>query len=217
MRYKCLILDHDDTAVNSTPQIHYPAHIEVMKRLRPGLKPVSLSGWIKKNFHPGIMDFFQKELKFSKQELEEEYRIWRRHTTKSRPSFFPGFVEALRAYQNGGGKISVVSHSEREIIAEQYKRVNFAPDFIYGWTYDDTQRKPSPWAVQQTMDQLGFGPKDLLSVDDLKPGVIMARNAGIAAAAAGWGHRIEEIEIYMRRHCDVYFDCVEDFRRYILT
>ena len=31
MKYKCLILDHDDTIVNSTATIHYPAFQEYMK------------------------------------------------------------------------------------------------------------------------------------------------------------------------------------------
>ena len=30
IRFKCLILDHDDTAVDSTASIHYPAHVEIM-------------------------------------------------------------------------------------------------------------------------------------------------------------------------------------------
>ena len=35
MKFQCLILDHDDTAVDSTREIHYPAHLEVMQTLRP--------------------------------------------------------------------------------------------------------------------------------------------------------------------------------------
>ena len=37
MKYKCLVLDHDDTIVNSTATIHYPAFIESLKILRPHL------------------------------------------------------------------------------------------------------------------------------------------------------------------------------------
>ena len=37
MRYRCLILDHDDTVVNSTATIHYPAFLEALKLLRPGV------------------------------------------------------------------------------------------------------------------------------------------------------------------------------------
>jgi len=37
MRYKCLLLDHDDTVVNSTATIHYPAFLEALRLLRPGV------------------------------------------------------------------------------------------------------------------------------------------------------------------------------------
>ena len=30
-RYKCLVLDHDDTAVMSTQAVHYPSFVEVLK------------------------------------------------------------------------------------------------------------------------------------------------------------------------------------------
>ena len=33
MKYKCLMIDHDDTTVDSTPSIHHLAHIEQMKQL----------------------------------------------------------------------------------------------------------------------------------------------------------------------------------------
>lgn len=29
IKYKCLILDHDDTAVQSTPGIHFPSFVEL--------------------------------------------------------------------------------------------------------------------------------------------------------------------------------------------
>ena len=35
MRYKCLVLDHDDTVVNSTATIHYPCFCEFLKEVRP--------------------------------------------------------------------------------------------------------------------------------------------------------------------------------------
>ena len=31
MRYKCLVLDHDDTLVNSTATMHFPCFCEVLK------------------------------------------------------------------------------------------------------------------------------------------------------------------------------------------
>ena len=31
MRYKCLVLDHDDTVVNSTATIHFPSFVDYLK------------------------------------------------------------------------------------------------------------------------------------------------------------------------------------------
>lgn len=48
MRYKCMILDHDDTVVNSTATIHYPAFLEALKLLRPGVT-ISLEDYFREN------------------------------------------------------------------------------------------------------------------------------------------------------------------------
>ena len=217
MRYKCLVLDHDDTAVDSTPAIHYPAHLEIMRKLRPEAEPVSLAGWMMKNFNPGIMEFLVGELEFTQAELDEEYRIWRTYTKTITPRFFPGFVEALRDFRLAGGKIAVVSHSEPDIIRTHYGTQGMSPDLVFGWTYDEAKRKPNPWPVLKIIEILKLDPRELLAVDDLKPGVVMAHNAGISVGAAGWSHKIEAIERYMRRNCQVFFESVADFRQHILA
>ena len=38
MKYKALVLDHDDTSVKNTPEIHYPAFLKTLELLRPGEK-----------------------------------------------------------------------------------------------------------------------------------------------------------------------------------
>ncbi len=169
-----------------------------------------------KNFNPGITEFLVGELRFTQAELEEEYRIWRKYTETASPRFFPGFIEALRQYRLKGGKITVVSHSESEIIQTHYGDQNLSPDLVFGWTYDESKRKPNPWPVLKIMETLQLEPRDLLAVDDLKPGVVMAQKAGISVAAVGWSHNIEVIERYMRRRCQAFFESVDEFRRYIL-
>ena len=39
MKYKCLILDHDDTTVNSTAEVNYPALLDTLSHLRPDIHP----------------------------------------------------------------------------------------------------------------------------------------------------------------------------------
>lgn len=38
LRYPCLVLDHDDTVVQSTPTVNYPSFLETLKVLRPEMK-----------------------------------------------------------------------------------------------------------------------------------------------------------------------------------
>ena len=37
LRYRCLVLDHDDTTVDSTRAVNYPQFLEALARYRPEL------------------------------------------------------------------------------------------------------------------------------------------------------------------------------------
>jgi len=221
LRYRCLILDHDDTAVNSTAEIHYPAHLEIMKHLRPDREPISLEGWFLKNFHPGIMGYLVDELGFSERELEREYDVWREYTSSRVPAFFPGFLEVLEDFKAAGGILTVVSHSEEDVIRRHYEvhdsKSACLPDVIFGWTCDEEKRKPSPYPVRAILKRFDLEPGDALILDDLKPGIVMGGRSGVAAAGAGWAHRIPEIQAYMKEHCVAYFTSVSDFREFLFS
>ncbi len=221
LKYHCLILDHDDTAVNSTAEIHYPAHLEIMRQLRPSVEPVSLEGWFQKNFHPGIMEYLINELDFTQHEIETEYKIWRDFTLKLIPHFYPGFIDFLHEYRSKGGIVAVVSHSEVEVIQKHYsingKPQVFTPDIIFGWTYDEKKRKPNPYPVSQILSKFDLEKDDVLVVDDLKPGVLMGKAAGVSVVGAGWAHQIPEIASYMKENCLVYLESVEKLREFILN
>jgi beta-phosphoglucomutase-like phosphatase (HAD superfamily) len=218
--YQCLILDHDDTAVNSTALVHHPSHVESMRLLRPRTAAIDLEGWFLKNFEPGIMHYLSEELGLSPEELETEYKIWREFNTSRIPPFYPGFLESLSAYRDRGGIITVVSHSEEDIILNAYRAAEggdgILPDLVFGWDYDETRRKPSAWPVRSILSRFNLSPAQALIVDDLKPGVLMSRATGVAIAAAGWAHQIPEIHAYMRENCDIYFESVEQFGSFIL-
>jgi len=219
MKYHCLILDHDDTAVNSTPYLHYPAHIEVMKELRPKENPTSLEGWMIKNFSPGIMEYLVNELLFTPEEIKREFDIWQEFIADKQVTFFPGFIDLLRDYHNAGGILTVVSHSTKEKILQDYASVG-AEDLIqaaYGWDFDKSKRKPAPYPVFQILEQFQLNPKDVLIIDDLKPAITMARKAGVAIGAAGWGILVPEISDYMKKHSDFFFSTIEDVRKLLFS
>jgi len=219
MKIKCLILDHDDTSVNSTAHIHYPAHLEVMRRLRPDFPSVSLEEWFLKNFSPGIMEYMTGELGFSPEEIQEEYKIWRSYTEERIPSFFEGYLDVLREYRRRGGIITVVSHSEADLIRRDYRHAGAEeiPALIYGWDFDENKRKPHPYPVLEILREFGLKPEEALILDDLKPAVEMSRRSRVPIAAAGWGHSIPEIRTFMEENCDYYLNTVDELRRLVFS
>ena len=214
MRYKCLVLDHDDTVVNSTATIHYPCFCEFLKEVRPQAKHYTLEDYFRKNFDPGIMALFTGELGFSEEELEGEFRFWQDWVRTRIPVAYPGIREILQRHKEAGGRIAVVSHSMRGSIERDYRENDLPePDIIFGWEQPPEQRKPHTWPLEQIMERFSLAPQELLVVDDLKPGYDMAKAAGVPFSAAGWANDIPEIEQFMRKNCDFYCKTVADLDR----
>lgn len=191
-----------------------------MEILRPELPPLDLETWFEKNFEPGIMAFLEGELGLTDEELAVEYQVWREFTGAGNPEFFPGFLEALAEFRSRGGHLVVASHSEAHVIREHYRAAangaGVIPDLVFGWDMEPGLRKPHPHTVQEVMRHFDLRPEDVLVVDDLKPGITMARAAGVDAAAAGWSHDIPLIREWMSRHCVAYLTTVAEFRSFIL-
>jgi HAD superfamily hydrolase (TIGR01509 family) len=219
MRYRLLLVDHDDTAVDSTAFVHFPAHVEAMRVLRPSLPPPTIEQWWLANFDPGIMEHLAHELGMDETELAREFAIWRSFTTSRIPPFFPGFRELLASFRDRGGRVAVVSHSESENIVRDYRqpgRAAFEPDLVFGWDHDPGRRKPDPWPVREALARLGVRAGEALVIDDLRPGVLMARAAGVAAVGAAWAHRVPRIRDWMRANCLACFDSVGEFGAFLL-
>lgn len=214
MKYQCLILDHDDTTVDSTSAIHYPAHLEIMKRLRPNHPVINLETWFLKNFSPGIMRFLTEELHMTEEEMAEEFKIWQQMNEARNPPFYKGMPELLRDFSRAGGIIAVVSHSTEHHIRRHYKAgaPDMEPELIFGWEHDADKRKPAPWPLEQILEKTGIRSENALMVDDLKPGVEMAKTVGVPIAAAGWGHSVPEIRETMNQLCDYWLPDIESLR-----
>jgi phosphoglycolate phosphatase/pyrophosphatase PpaX len=220
MRYRLLLIDHDDTAVDSTAVVHYPAHLEALRVLRPAAPRPTLDDWWLLNFEPGIMEHLVHGLGLAGAELEREFAIWRAFTAGTVPPFYAGVPGLLDAFRARGGRVVVVSHSERHNILRDYAQPGGpadAPDLVFGWDDDPARRKPAPWPVREALARLGVPPAEALVVDDLRPGVLMARGAGVDAVGAGWAHRVPRIRDWMRDNCLAVFDTVADLGAFLLA
>jgi phosphoglycolate phosphatase/pyrophosphatase PpaX len=219
MKYKCLVLDHDDTVVNSTATIHYPCFIEYLDRFYPHLSGnYTLSIYFEKNFHPGITALLADEVGLNEQELKQEELYWSNYVKGHIPTVYDGIREIIERFRKEGGIIAVDSHSYSKYIERDYEfnRLPF-PDLIYGWDIPKEQRKPSPYTLFDLMKRYELSPSEILVVDDLKPGFDMARAAGVDFAAAGWAYDVPSIEEFMRQHCDYYLESVGDLKRILFS
>ena len=206
MKYRCLVLDHDDTVVNSTAAVHYPPFVAALKALRPGIT-LSLEDYFLFNFDPGFSAYCDNVLHFTKAEQAWQEENWLRYVADHVPSAYSGMRETLLRFRAEGGLLCVVSHSFRKNILRDYAANGLpTPDLIFGWDEPPEMRKPSPQPLLEILRRFALSPGEAVVVDDLKPGKDMADACGVDFIAAGWAHRIPRIVNYMKasgaRYCE---------------
>ncbi len=210
LKYPCLVLDHDDTVVRSEQTVNYPCFCEFFKIYRPGAS-LSLEEYIKGCFCPGFVALCKDRFAMTAEELQQEYRFWQQYVRTHIPEVFPGMEAIIRTQRELGGRICVVSHSAEENIRRDYQ-VHFGiqPDEIYGCDLPEHQQKPNTYPLEAIMEKYGFHPQELLMVDDLKPGWVMAQRAGIRMGFALWSKQdVPEIAEEMTKCADFTFKTPE--------
>lgn len=214
LRYKCLVLDHDDTTVDSTRTINYPQFQEALAHFRPGFT-MSLEEYMLHCFDPGFYEMCERTLHYTPQEMEAHLEMWKDYHKTHHPSFFKGMPDLIKRQKEEGGYVCVVSHSTDDVIRNAYEHEGVPlPDLIYGAEQPADRRKPSVWPIKEIMRKLDLKPSELLMVDDMPLGGVMSHAAGVEFAGAGWHGMLPEIEKSMRRQCDYFFSCIEDFSRF---
>lgn len=216
LKYPCLVLDHDDTVVQSEATVNYPFFCYILDQFRPGVK-ITLQEYTHGCFHLGFADMCRKWYGFTEQEIEDEYHGWQEYITHHIPAPFPGIERIIRRQKAEGGSICVVSHSCIQNITRDYSaHFGILPDDIYGWDLPEALRKPSTYPLEQIMAKYGLSPQQLLVVDDMKPAWEMASKAGVPIAFAAWGRKdYPEIMAEMTRLCDYSFDSTQALERFL--
>ena len=216
LKYPCLVLDHDDTVVQTERTIGYPYFRDYIERIRPG-QTLSFPEYVRdcNNMNFAVMCLIRWQ--FTEEELQEEYTGWKAYSRIHTPAVCSGMERIIRRQKELGGMVCVASLSTREIIERDFlHHFGFLPDVIYDYDLPVDQRKPSPFALTDIMDRYGFAPKDLLMVDDMKLGCQMAKSVGVATAFAGWGKaEFPQLTEEMRTICDFSFDSTEELEKFL--
>lgn len=217
LRYKCLVLDHDDTVVDSTAHIHYPSFLYSMARCRPQVK-MTLAQYFEINCQPGILPYFRQVLKMTDQEMEEEYQDWVRFSTTRKAQVYPGIRELVRTQKELGGSLCVVSHNREENIRRDYREAGLPePDLVYGFELPREKQKPDPFALEDICARLGLEKQDLIMVDDLIPGLEMCRRAGVAAVGARWAHQTPLVGEFLKENGFPGFSTIQELYQYLFV
>lgn len=216
LKYPCLVLDHDDTVVQSEATVNYPFFVSILDEFRPGTT-ITLEQYVSGCCHLGFSRMCREWYGFSEEELVEEYMLWQRYILDHIPAPFPGVGEIIRRQKGAGGLICVVSHSCNANISRDYAaHFGIQPDAIFGWDYPEHQRKPSPYPLEKIMKEYDLEPGELLVVDDMKPAWEMASKAGVPIAFAAWGRQdYPQILEEMTGLCNFSFDSPEKLERFL--
>lgn len=216
LRYPCLVLDHDDTVVQSEATVNYPYFCYILDQFRPG-KTITLKEYFHGCYNLGFAEMCRKKFDFTEQELADEYTGWQQYIRNHIPVPYPGIREVIQKQKEAGGLVCVVSHSGTENITRDYlAHFGILPDDIFGWDLPEHQRKPNPYPLEQIMKKYGLTPEQLIVVDDMKPAYQMASAVGVKTAFAQWGKQdCPEICKEMQALCDYTFATPKDLENFL--
>lgn len=216
LKFPCLVLDHDDTVVQTEKTLGYPYFCYILDQFRPG-QTISFHDYVHDCHELGFAEMCRKRWQFTQEEQKEEYRGWMEYVMTHIPEVFSGIGDVIRRQKEAGGLVCVVSHSSQKNITRDYAHhFDITPDAIYGWDLPENQRKPNPYPLLDIMERYQLSPKDILVVDDMKLAWKMAHPLGVPIAFAAWGkEEFPELSKEMRRLCDFTFESPEKLEEFL--
>ncbi|MBR5529864.1 MAG: HAD family hydrolase [Oscillospiraceae bacterium] len=216
MRFKCLVLDHDETVVQSEVSVGYPFFCKHLSVIRPGVT-VDVEEYITDCHTIGFLEMCVEKFHFTPQELDEEHALWMEHIRTNIPDPFPGIGKIIHRQKASGGLVCVVSHSSIENISRDYMtHFGMLPDAIYGWDLPKHQRKPNTFPLLSIMEKYNLKPKDILVVDDSKLAWEMAAPLGVKTAFAAWGKKdFPALSQEMKKICSYTFNSTKELEKFL--
>ncbi len=216
LKYPCLVLDHDDTVVQSEETINYPFFCYILDQFRPGTT-ITLQEYVDGCCNLGFADMCRQWYSFSEQELVEEYLGWQDYILTHTPPPFPGMKEIILRQKAEGDLLCVVSHSCNQNITRDYlAHFGILPDDIFGWDLPEDKRKPSAYPLETIMAKYHLTPDQLLVVDDLKPAWEMCSKVNVPIAFAAWGRKgYPKVLEQMTSLCDFTFHSPAELEKFL--
>ena len=220
IRYKCIVIDHDDTTINSTQSIHYPSYVDFCEKYmkNKNYKMLTMPEYIRMMWDWDFDEYLRKEMKLNDEEYKIQYESWLSFCEKGNPEMFDGFLEMLKEFRKRGGIIAVCSHSEAKDIKRHYEKYNFYPDEIFGFVLNHPEYcKPNTYPIDTLKEKYHLESKDICVIDDLYPGIEMAKKSGVDPIGVLYAEGHELIIDDMKKICKEVFCSVKDLSNYLFN
>lgn len=217
LHYRCLVLDHDDTTVDSTRHVNYPMFREFIPTIRPDVH-FTEEDYIRHCCDLGFYEMCVKLLHYTPQELELHVSTWKEYLKTHRAPFFPGMPELIARQKAEGGIVCVVSHSFEDTIRPLYEHFSVTqPDLVFGAERPPHERKPNPWPLEEIMRRYDLSPEEIIMVDDAPQGRDMAKACGVDFACAAWYGMPPHVKEKMAGISDFFLESVEDLSKLLFA
>jgi len=119
-------------------------------------------------------------------ELVERYREhWR--LGEPQTALFPGAAEAIEALREAGFLLAIATGKSRRGLDRALDSSGLTGAFHASRCADEAASKPHPQMLLELMQACGAAPEETLMIGDTTHDLQMARNAGVASLAAGYG------------------------------
>jgi phosphoglycolate phosphatase len=185
-RFELLIFDWDGTLMDSAGVIAAciqaasrdmglaePSHAEASHIIGLGLRQAleTLFPELPEADHPALADHYRRHY------LGQDADI----------PLFEGAREMIVDLHGRGHTLAVATGKARRGLARAFEHTGLESYFRASRTADETHSKPHPAMIEELLDQLMVEPEQALMIGDTTHDLEMARNAGIASLAAGYG------------------------------
>ena len=216
LKYKCLVLDHDDTVVQTERYIGFPYFKKYIEQIRPG-QTVHFDEYVRDCSGMVFSDMCKTRWNMTDAECAAEYKGWCAYYSSQEHPILPGIDRIIRRQKEEGGLLCVVSLSPaRDILRDYEVHFGMVPDDLYDHDMPPHMRKPNPYPLEQIMKKFNLKPEEILVVDDLKLAWMMAHPLGVPVAYAAWSKiDFPDLTEEMRNTCDYSFDSTEALEKFL--
>jgi phosphoglycolate phosphatase/pyrophosphatase PpaX len=212
------VLDHDDTVVQTERYIGYPYFRDFIAEIRPG-QSLSFEDYVRDCSNMVFADMCRARWQMTEEELDREYQGWKKFYSANPHPIFPGMDRIIRRQKEAGGLICVVSLSrEGDILRDYRDHFGIVPDAVYDYDLPPHMRKPNPYPLEDIMARFQLKPEEILVVDDMKLGWMMASSRGVDTAYAAWSKtEFPELRQEMENLCEYSFTDVAELEKFLFN